>query len=521
MLDKILGARQTPTDRPAQSWFLPMGSTAGIHMDEETALTYSAVFSAVKVISETVSILPWRVFMERRGDNGRVIREIQPESRLDTILHRRPNPEMTAFQFREFLWSCALLWGNGYAEIERNVTGEVVNLWPIHPKRVEPERVDGALVYRVRSDTGEQTDIPARQMFHLRGPTKDGITGRSMISLARESWGLGIAQEQFASGFFGNGGTPSMVIQQGESAPELGAEGAQNMLESFDRRHKGTKNAGKTAYLERGFEIKTVGVPQKDAQFIEGRKFQTSEVARWFRLPPHKIGDMEAATYSNIEQQAIDFVTDSIQPWIERGEQEANAKLVRQDNTITKMNVNGLLRGDSAARAEYYTKLRDLGVFSINEIRDLEDMNPIDNGDLRLVPLNMVSVDRAEQEGGTAQQSDPPAAIRGVLVDAHERMLAKEQRAAERAHSQGKDMTEWAQEFYSRHAQQMRDALMPGAEALGEVTGAQVARHIDAHIEQRVESAKRDIVNGAFEHWEQQAGTLTDNLIERIVRSES
>lgn len=494
-----------------------MGSSSGVQMDEETALTYSAVFSAVKVISETVSILPWRVFRETEKR-----RDLQPESRLDTILHRRPNPEMTAFQFREFLWACALLWGNGYAEIERNRMGEVVNLWPIHPRSVEPERADdGSLVYRIRSDTGEATDIPARQMFHLRGPTKDGITGRSMISVARESWGLGIAQEQFASGFFGNGGTPSMVIQQGESAPDLSQEGATNMLESFDRRHKGTKNAGKTAYLERGFEIQTVGVPQKDAQFIEGRKFQTSEVARWFRLPPHKIGDMEAATYSNIEQQAIDFVVDSILPWTERGEQEANAKLVTQGGFVTKMNVNGLLRGDSAARADFYTKMRDLGAMSINEIRSLEDMNPLDeNGDLRLVPLNMVSVDRAAQEGGTQQQGDPATAIRGVLVDAHERMLGKEQRAAERAHSHGKTFEDWAEDFYSRHAQQMRDALMPGAQALGETLGVSIEGHVQGHVKQRVESAKRDIAGGSFEHWEQQAGTLTDQLVERIVRSE-
>lgn len=495
---------------PSVSYFVPLRSTSGIHVDEDTALTFAAVFAATKAISETLAMLPWRVFAE---DGER--RTLQAGTNLDRVLHRRPNEDMTAFQFKEFQVACALLWGNGYAEIERSNAQEIIGLHPIHPNRVTPTRDDqDRLVYEVSDEMGGTTTIPARQMYHLRGPTRDGVVGRSVISLARESWGLGIASDQFASAFMGNGGTPSFVIRATEGAPEMNAEGAQNLLASFDRRHKGAKNAGKSAYLEKGFEIETVGVPQKDAQFIEQRKHSVVDVARWFRIPPHKIQSMEDATFSNIEQQAIEFVTDSIQPWAERMEQEADAKLVDNPRWITKMNLNGLMRGDSAARSEFYRTMFNIGVFSPNDIRRLEDENPVPGGDIRLVPLNMVSLERAAQEGST----DPAAAMREVLIEAHERMITKECRAVERASGKDKALDEWAAEFYDRHAAQMRDALLPGARALASIVGADEAdRHVDAHVEQHVEAARRDVVDERWAVWPDCVTPRADALIQRIV----
>jgi len=509
VLDKILGARKTEPQSPHQTAFLPLRSTAGIDLSEEQALAYSAVFSAVKVISETVAMLPWRVYRE----NGEA-KELQAGSRLDRVLHRTPNTEMTAFTFREYLVSCALLWGNGYAEIERNRAGDVIGLWPLHPSAVEPTRDgQGQLIYRVWDERGGKTDLSVRSVYHLRGPTKDGVVGRSMISVARESFGLGIAMEQFGAAFFGNGGVPSTVITQDENAPDLNQEAARNLLSSFERRHKGAKNAGKPALLEPGQSIQTVGIPQDDAQFLESRKFQVTEVSRWFRLPPHKISDMEAATYSNIEQQAIDFVVDSIQPWTERMEQEADAKLVGRRDLITKIKIQGLMRGDSEARANYYNTLWNLGSLSTNDIRSLEDMNPVPNGDKRFVPLNMVTLDSAASSGNT----DP---ARDVVAEATERMLNKEKMAAQRSHERGKDYRDWAPDFYERHEGQLYDSLIHGARTVAALHGLDesgVADQVRKHCREHVERSLRDIANGDWDQWDRRAAAETDKLLERLV----
>lgn len=510
MLDWILGARQTETERTRGSFtFLPMKSTTGIDVTEQSALTYGAVFGAVKAISETVSMLPWREYIEN-GDR----REIQAGSALDLILHRQPNPEMTAFSWREYMVQCALLWGNGYSEIERNRSGEVIGLWPIHPSRVTP-KVDnqGVFYYEVSNERGGSADIMPANMYHVKGPTMDGRVGWSVIALARNSWGIGIASDQFAGSFLGNGGTPSLVIHQDETAPDLDEEGAKNMLDSFDRRHKGVRNVGKTAYLERGFRIEPVGIPQKDAQFIEQRKFSVVEVARWFRIPPHKIQSMDNATFSNIESQSIEYVTDAIQPWVERMEQEADMKLVLQPDRMTKMNVNALLRADSAARSQFYREMWNIGVYSINDIRRMEDENPVQNGDLRFVQLNMTTLDRAANQGST----EPASAMRQVVVDAQERMDTKETRAAERAHSKSEDVAEWAGTFFAAHERQLAEAMGSAAAAIGQmydVPDADVAKCVVRHAERCAQESLRGSIDAG---WRPNSQRRADALIRDIV----
>ena len=514
MLDRILGARRTSFADPARPRLMPVRAIAGVHVDDETALTYSAVWAAVKVISETVAMLPWRVFRETGAR-----RELMSESTLDYTLHRQPNAYMTPFVFREYLVSCALLQGNGYAEIVRNGSGEAVALWPLPPSCVSPVRTAaGALVYEVRSQTGKITPLRPQSVLHLKGPTQDGLVGRSVISVARDSFGLGIAAEQFASGFYGNGGTPSYVIKQtGEM--ELSKEGADNMLESFDRRHRGPSKAGKPALLEPGFGIEPIGVPQRDAQFIESRKFQIEEVARWFRLPPHKLADLDNATYSNIEEQGIEFVTDSIQPWVRRLEEEADIKLAPAVEITTRMDLTDMLRGDSAARAEYFTKMRDLGAYDIDEIRVAEGRNPIGperGGDLRLVPLNMVSVQRASQAGGT----DAGSGLRAVVVEAFERLTAKEQNAAERAAAREDTLEQWGESFYERHEEQLVDALLPGAMAVAQSVGCDsphlVRRVVGEAARAHVAQSIRDIARGEW-RWQGRARNEADQLLGQLV----
>lgn len=511
MLDKIFGIRQTEPSRPAQAFMLPAIGSSGIVITEDSALSFGAVFSAVKVISETVALLPWRHF--REDGTSRVL---LAGSALDNVLHKEPNDEMTPFSFREYLVASALLRGNGYAEIEFSRAGEPLALWPIHSTRVTPERDNsGKLVYVVRQEDGGETTIPKRQMFHLRGPTRDGIVGRSVLALARESFGLAIATEQFSSAFFGNGGTPGLVIQQAEGSPDLDKEGAENLINSFQRRHRGSKNAGKPALLERGFTIESVGISQKDAQFIESRKFNVSEIARWFRLPPHKIGDLEKSTFSNIESQERTFVMDAVLPWTTRLEQESNAKMA-PDSTVTKMNIRSLSHGDSEARGKFYTQMRDLGALDINEIRAFEDMNPIgDDGDLRLVPMNMVSLETAAQGGST----DAAGAVRGVLIEAHARLAVKEGHAFKRAVDAGKALSVWAPEFYARHASQLGDALMPGAVAFAQLNGLDselVAGIVETHASTYCTAAQGRIEAGLEPHTEAQTVQQADRLLGRL-----
>lgn len=522
MLDRLLGMRSSAPERPDSppSFFLPVRAAAGFRVDEDTALTLSAVWNAVKLISETIAMLPWRPI---RSADGR--RENLGASSLGILLDKCPNEEIGPFQLREFWLACALLHGNAYAEIESNRAGEPISLWGIHPDRVKPMRDQGAkLIYRVSQDNGSYVDIPPRQIFHLRGPSKDGIVGRSVISLARECLGVAIAAEQFSGAFFGNGAIPATVIEQGDSAPELNKEGAENLLKSFDRRHKGARRAGRTAFLEKGFTVKTIGVPQKDAQFLETRKHSVTEVARWFRVPPHKIGDLEKATFSNIEEQERNFVNDAILPWVVRLEEEADRKLVSEPNVATKLDVRGLMRGNNASRAEYYTKMRDLGVLSINEIRELEDLDPIEGGDIRLVPLNMVSLERAGAEGGTGAAdptdtgSDPKEASRAVLVEAHQRMMTKEAHALERARASKKDMQAWAIDFYARHEPQMREALTPGAQMVAALHGtdaASLAAIVESHVHLYCEASIAAVIAGA-EVLTAGVGAETLRLINRI-----
>jgi len=319
---------------------------AGMHVDHDRALTYSAVFAATRLISETIATLPWHVLM--RNPDG--TRERLPTSPVESVLNRSPNPEMTPMAFRSILVAHALTWGNGYAEIVRDNAGRVKELWPIGPDLVEPKR---------DPDTGEKF-----YRVHL----------------------------------FANGAMPNAALKH----PMRLSDEAHQRLQAEVKEKSGTRNAGKTWILEEGMDLMSIGIPPEDAQFLETRKFQITEVARWFRVPPHKLADLERATFSNIESQSREFVGDSLMPWIVRLEQEVDRKLLgrgRGSRPYSKIVVNGLLRGDSQARAAYYQTMANLGVFSVNDIRELEDIDPIGpEGDKRLVQLNQTTLEKIGEE---------------------------------------------------------------------------------------------------------------------------
>lgn len=327
-----------------------MPTDSGIPVSEQTALTYSAVFGCVRIISETLACLAWHVY-ERVGDT----RERRANHPAERLLHRRPNPEMSAFDFRQTLQAHVLTWGNGYAEIERNYLGQPIALWPITPDRVTPRRDDRRqIVYEVSpgpDQPGPPRTIPADQMFHVHGLGFDGLCGYSPIRLAAQSIGLGLAAERFGATFFGNGARPGAVLEHPEGLTDQGRKHLKESIDEFRR-----AGANRTMILEHGTTWKTIAVEPEAAQFLESRKFQVQEICRWFRVPPHKLADLERATFSNIEHQSIEFVTDAIMPWVCQWEQEADAKLFlpeEADTYFAKIRLHSLLRGDSQQRANW------------------------------------------------------------------------------------------------------------------------------------------------------------------------
>lgn len=365
-------------------------TASGISINAHKAMQLSAVSACVRLIAESIASLPLDVF-RRNADGGRLQAKNDPVRRL---LHSEPNSVMTSFVFREMLSAELLLRGNAYAIIVRK-GGQPVELLPLPCASTVTVRKSQALglVYDVSMPNGQFCSVGQADMLHVPGLAFDGITGVSPIRYAAQAIGLGLAAEQFGAAFFGNGSTPAGYI----SLPgKLTKEQAAAMRDSWYAAYGGLNNSNKTAVLFEGAKFDRVSVPPNEAQFIETRKFQVSEIARWYRVPPHMIGDLERATFSNIEHQQLEFVTHTLRPWLVRWEQELNRKLfpTATDGTPAEMycefNVEGLLRGDIKARGDYYVRGRQWGWLSANDIRRKENMEPIDGGDAYLTPLNMV-----------------------------------------------------------------------------------------------------------------------------------
>ncbi len=377
----------------------------GINVTDDVAMRFSAVFACVRLISEQLSMLPWHVYQF-----GGETRQQKFDHPVEKLISFRPNRETDSLTFRQALLSSALLTGNGYAEIEPHARrGYPVALYLLEPDRVEPRRDDeGNLFYQVTNEDGQKLRIKPDQMLHVKGFCfGNSDKGLSVVRYAAESIGLGLAVERFGSQFFGNGTTLAGVLEHPGKVTE---EAAKNLRDSWKSIYSGFNNAHRVAVLEQGMKFNKISIPPEEAQFLATREFQITEIARWFGVPPHKIADLTKATFSNIEQQSQEFVNDALMPWARRLEISTQNKLFTdqeiESGFYTKIDFRALLRGDSQARAEYYNKMLDKGVYSINEVRNLEDMNPVDGGDLRMVPLNMVSLDRANSDGGTAPQNN-------------------------------------------------------------------------------------------------------------------
>jgi len=387
--------RSVPAPRPV-TWEDVFGSDrlnlAGVDVTEESVLRFSPIWSGVSTLSRDIAKLP--LVLYKNLPNGG--KERFHGHKLYRILHDEPNPEMTSFKFRETMQALCVLYGNAYAEIVRDGAGRPAGMYPIIPSRVVPfrERENGRLRYRVTNPNGGQSYLNPMDVIHLSSLSLDGVLGLSLASHAAESIGLGIATERFGASFFGNGATFGGVVEIPGEARQTAKDGARSIIESI---HQGVERAHKILVLAGGAKFTQRGTAPNEAQFLETRKFQINETARWLNMPPHKLGDLENAHFTNIEEQELQYYVGCVSGWLEMWEQELSRKLISPleyaQQSIEHV-LEGVLRGDSAKRAAYYDTMLKNGSFSINDVLRLENMNPIPNGDMHLVPLNMIPAER-------------------------------------------------------------------------------------------------------------------------------
>ena len=387
LFGRILGAfRSSPNNpstslaNPASWMFDGAASKTGIAVTEDSAMRLSAVFGAVRVISETIASLPWEV----KQDAGDSTRSASAHP-INKLIHH-PNGMMTDFNFREVCQAHLCLHGNAFIAIRRNEAGQPVKLIPVHPDRVEVKVYKDEKFYTI--DQGKET-FDDTEMIHILGLSFDGIIGKSVIESARESIGLGLAADQFGGSFFGNGANVSAVLTH---PGKLSDEAYKRLMASWQRRYSGMDNSHKTAILEEGMNLTKVSISPQESQFLETRKFGVEDIARFFRIPLAYLGSLEnSSTRANIEEQGIQFQRNTILPWVKRWEAEFNRKLFPgQEDYFIRMNMDGLLRGDISSRYSSYATARQWGWLSVNDIRKHESLDPIDGGNVYLQPLNMV-----------------------------------------------------------------------------------------------------------------------------------
>lgn len=395
---RLFHSRDKPKDLFTGGSIFRFGrSNSGQTVNEKTAMQMSAVYACVRIIAEAIAQIPLNVY-RLTVDGGK---EKDLRHPLYFLLHDEPNPEMTSFIFRETLMSHLLLWGNAYAQIIRNGKGEVVGIYPLMPDRMQVDRNEvGNLVYtyaKYYDEVGakhafEQITLPAYQVLHIPGLGYDGLIGYSPIAMARNAIGMSMAAEDFGATFFANGATPGGVLEH----PGI-VKDPERLRESWHAQFSG-KNSHNIAVLEEGMTFKPMSIPPEEAQFLETRKFQIDEIARIFRVPPHMVGDLEKSSFSNIEQQSLEFVKYTVGPWVARWEQSlSQALLLPSEKTryTIKYNLDGLLRGDYESRMNGYAVGRQNGWLSANDIRELENMNRIpaeEGGDEYLINGNMTKL---------------------------------------------------------------------------------------------------------------------------------
>ena len=505
----------TPLSDPAD-WvyeaFGVSGTRAGVNVSPRSSVGVSAVYSAVRLVSESLATLAVRV--QRRNGDRREVVEGHPAAQA---LRGPPNPEMTGFVLREVCQGHAMLWGDAYMEVVRKARG--FELWPLPPDRVERKRAkNGQPYYEVavpesRGVRGRTIQLPAEDVIHVPGFGFTGTDGYR-ITEWREALGLAKAAEAHGASFFGNDSRPGGVL---EHPATLSLESASRLKKSWEDAHRGPNNAHRVALLEEGMKFQQTAVNAKDSQFIETRQFQVLEVSRITRVPPHMIYDLARATFSNIEHQSIEFVRYTMAPWTAKWERELERKLLtereRADGLVIRLNLDSLLRGDIKSRYDSYAVGRQWGWLSANDVRRMEDMDPIDDGDIYLSPGNMLPADMAGEltepaaDGGSDLGGDPTAArallapgetrkakqtrsldsrrqlvddFRALLREAGQKIVNREVNEAKK---HVEKIREWlAGPFYEEHRQYIQTVILPILRAYFAAVQREVAHEIDGEI---------------------------------------
>ena len=392
-------SRDKPRDSTAGSSFsfLFGGTAAGKPVNEQTSMQVTAVYCCGRILSEAVASLPLHLY--RYTSEGS--KEKAVDHPLYFLLHNEPNPEMTSFAYRETMMTHLLLYGNCYSQIIRNGKGEVVALYPLMPNRMRVDRdTKGQLYYEyqtgqdeARTMKGTIVRLQPKDVLHIPGLGFDGLVGYSPIAMAKNAVGMAIACEEYGAKFFANGATPGGILEH----PGV-VKDPEKVRESWMSAFGGSANSNKVAVLEEGMKYTPISISPEEAQFLETRKFQIDEIARIFRIPPHMIGDLEKSSFNNIEQQSLEFVKYTLDPWVCRWEQSMERSLLSQEEKkdyLFKFNVDGLLRGDYQSRMQGYAVGRQNGWMSANDIRSLENLDLIpdeEGGNLYLVNGNMTKL---------------------------------------------------------------------------------------------------------------------------------
>lgn len=404
LINKLFKSRDHPkienrTVGSSYSFYMG-GSSAGKNVNERSAMQMTAVYSCVRILAEAVAGLPLHLY--RYKEDGGKERAI--DNNLYHLLHDEPNKEMSSFVFRETLMTHLLLWGNAYAQIIRNGKGEVVALYPLMPNKMQVDRDENGELYYIYTRSSDEAKtmegvtvyLTPRDVLHIPGLGFDGLVGYSPIAMAKNAIGLAIATEEYGAKFFANGAAPSGVLEHPGTIKD-----PSRLRENWNSTFGGSANSGKVAVLEEGMKYTPISISPEQAQFLETRKFQIDEIARIFRVPPHMVGDLEKSSFSNIEQQSLEFVKYTLDPWVIRWEQSLSRALLNEDEKrkyFFKFNLEGLLRGDYESRMSGYAVARQNGWMSANDIRELENMDKIpaeDGGDLYLINGNMLPLNKA------------------------------------------------------------------------------------------------------------------------------
>jgi len=391
-------------------------STAGEAITADTALTTSAFYAGVNIIASSAANLPFKVFAAT--ESGREVLRAHPVHRL---LHTRPNPETGAFNFLWWLYACALMWGTGVAEIQRSGRGDPVALWGIHPTRMKPKRSGGKLIWEVSGDPG-QTPVTLADANVLRifVFSKDGVCGYGLLEAMAETLGIQLASDKYLASYLANSATPNGLF---EAAEGVTPEQMTQLRQSWGRIHAGQKKAGRLGVLPPGVKYHQVGVDPRASQLIESRKATIGDYARFLNLPLSRLRNLDRATWGNYEQETNSFHTETLAPWISVLEQEATAKLIspreQESGVYVRAVVNAIMRADVAARTNYYTAMLDRGVYSINEVRELEELNGIGAaGDKHRAQMQWVDIgDRTEEQDAREHLGFLREIVKGLIAD--------------------------------------------------------------------------------------------------------